>query len=62
MDDLAHEIYNFSIKVFVIALQFFVIKNFKSSQPQGCCGLKFSIASNSPHILCYSKVSIRKLE
>ncbi len=36
MDDLTHEIYNFPIKVFVIASQFFVIKNFKFSQPQGC--------------------------
>ncbi len=39
---------------------FFVIKNFKSSQPKGCCGLKFSLASKSPHILGYSKVSMRK--
>ncbi len=36
---------------------FFVIKNFKSSQPQGYCGLKFSLASKSPHISSYSKVS-----
>ncbi len=57
MDNLAHEIYNFPIKVFVIASQFFVIKNFKFSQPKGCCGLKFSLASNLPHILGYSKVS-----
>ncbi len=37
---------------------FFIIKNFKSSQPQGCCGVKFSLASNLPHILGYSKVSL----
>ncbi len=51
MDELSHDIYDFMVKMFVIGSPFFVIKNFKSSQPQGCCGLKFSLALNVPHIL-----------
>lgn len=29
---------------------FGVITNFKSSQPEGCCVLKFALALNSSHI------------
>ncbi|RKE02437.1 hypothetical protein BXY64_2526 [Marinifilum flexuosum] len=38
---------------------FFVIKNFKSSQPKGCSGFKLYLALNSAHILGYSKSPIK---